>query len=55
MPECRDQDEQNLIRHLVDESVVTDSDAVEVLDTCELLATGGTRIDRERIQAATDS
>jgi len=53
--DCYDQDDQGLIGHLVDDSVVSDPDAVKVIDPSELLAAGGTGIASECIQATPDA
>lgn len=53
--DCHYQDDENLIGNLVDDSVVSDSDAVKVADTAELLASGGTGIVCEPIQATPDA
>lgn len=45
------QDDEDLIGHLVEDSIVSNPDAVEVIDTAELLAAGGTGIACEPTQA----
>jgi hypothetical protein len=55
MADCHDQDDQNLIRHLVHDSVVSNPDAIEIIDTTKLLAAGGTGIACKAIQATPEA
>lgn len=53
--DCHDQNDENIIGHLVDHSIVFDSDAIKVFDTAEFLAAGGTGIACEPVQATPDA
>ena len=54
MPDCDDQDDQDLFRHLVNDAVVADPYTVKVIDSAELLAAGWARIHSKSVQSAAD-